>query len=625
MSQFGSMDMLKSQLLTMTMLDKNNGNNSDNTGGINGGMNVGNGGGNNHITTAIYGIIMMTLIDTIIKALPVIFAKIESLIKEYVQKNTANSYDKLLLNLKDNSKTIKSRITFERSFVGDNPLSDISDAILDIACKKDSALELKFRNNFFISNVEEFHITNEIIFKLQNIERNKDGGITLISFHVFSYSLGLLELRSWVNNVTDKFKEDKRNELGTSRFFFDEIAIDIPKNIDGSYRFELAPKNLNFTLSKFETTKSLSNLFGSHIDIIKKRVDHFSNNPEWFKKNGVPYTLGLLLYGKPGCGKTSLIKAIAKDTKRHIVNLQLKPTTTKSQLKQLFYSNLIHIVENGVSKNYYIPTDERIYVLEDIDCLCDVVLERKKDTDTTTTDSTALTDLIPQSNSRPSSLHNSQSNSETTSQNEHESEINPLDSYFNNDLTGNSGDVDIDQFSSLVHTTKVPMIVHRQPPKFGRNANMTNNFSIGNGMMNEMGNGMMNEMMNGMGNGMMNGMGGGGNGKGKVTQDISGEIINLSFLLNIMDGVLETPGRILIMTSNYPEKLDGALTRPGRIDLKIEFTPCDKKMIHDMFSSFYSVDDKEKYSFDFVNNSDDNKSKIKPCELQEILNNHYDN
>ena len=34
-------------------------------------------------------------------------------------------------------------------------------------------------------------------------------------------------------------------------------------------------------------------------------------------------------------------------------------------------------------------------------------------------------------------------------------------------------------------------------------------------------------------------------------------------------GVIDTPDRILIMTSNHPEKLDPALIRPGRINRKL--------------------------------------------------------
>lgn len=45
--------------------------------------------------------------------------------------------------------------------------------------------------------------------------------------------------------------------------------------------------------------------------------------------------------------------------------------------------------------------------------------------------------------------------------------------------------------------------------------------------------------------------------------------LNLSGLLNVLDGVVDTPARILIMTTNHPEQLDPALIRPGRVDKKI--------------------------------------------------------
>eukprot|EP00798_Chlamydomonas_sp_ICE-L_P028957 gene28957-32151_t len=45
--------------------------------------------------------------------------------------------------------------------------------------------------------------------------------------------------------------------------------------------------------------------------------------------------------------------------------------------------------------------------------------------------------------------------------------------------------------------------------------------------------------------------------------------LNLAGLLNCLDGVVDTPGRIVVMTTNHPEKLDPALIRPGRINKKI--------------------------------------------------------
>jgi hypothetical protein len=56
----------------------------------------------------------------------------------------------------------------------------------------------------------------------------------------------------------------------------------------------------------------------------------------------------------------------------------------------------------------------------------------------------------------------------------------------------------------------------------------------------------------------------------KSEDDKKSDKLNLSGLLNVLDGIVDTPGRLLIMTSNHPEKLDDALTRPGRIDKVIQ-------------------------------------------------------
>jgi mitochondrial chaperone BCS1 len=64
--------------------------------------------------------------------------------------------------------------------------------------------------------------------------------------------------------------------------------------------------------------------------------------------------------------------------------------------------------------------------------------------------------------------------------------------------------------------------------------------------------------------------------------------ISLSGLLNAIDGVASSEGRILIITSNMPDHLDGALTRPGRIDFSVEFKSASKEQSREIFLRMYS-------------------------------------
>ncbi len=63
---------------------------------------------------------------------------------------------------------------------------------------------------------------------------------------------------------------------------------------------------------------------------------------------------------------------------------------------------------------------------------------------------------------------------------------------------------------------------------------------------------------------------------------------SLSGLLNAIDGVASHEGHILILTTNHPEKLDPALLRPGRVDLRIEFSLASRAQIRELFIRIYS-------------------------------------
>lgn len=63
--------------------------------------------------------------------------------------------------------------------------------------------------------------------------------------------------------------------------------------------------------------------------------------------------------------------------------------------------------------------------------------------------------------------------------------------------------------------------------------------------------------------------------------------LTFSGLLNCLDGVGSTEERIVFMTTNFPEKLDRALIRPGRVDFRAEISLAVKEQVQKLFEGFY--------------------------------------
>lgn len=472
----------------------------------------------------ILAIFLMTLLDALIKIVPKVLDKINLLVHQYLEKKTTTILDNTVI------KKEKSYILFERDYnTSDSLQYEVVDAILDYISNQNSVKSLTYSGFYMIHNKTEFMITKNIYAKLKVLVENHNRSnkkdehpFNQVSFSVYSYELELTELKAWINKIHELYTIKKKNNLGDKKYYFNEIVQEVPKDIQGNFMLHQASKRLNFTMTEFMTNKNLTNIFGPHIDILNKRVNLFMNNPEWYEKRGIPHTLGIMLHGAPGCGKTSTIKAIAKTTNRHIINMSLREITTQTQLNNLFYNENLQVVMNGETQNIIIPQEQRIYVIEDIDCLTDIVLSREN---------------------RPPK--------QKAIKKEKKSEP-------------NSGGTLDDVFC-------IP-------------ASMQNHVSL--------------------------------------TPDIeysNNDELNLSYLLNLLDGILEIPGRILIMTSNYPEKIDKAFIRPGRVDISIKFEYADKQMIYDMCTHFYENIDIKPNTFDAIN------FKYSPAEIINRLSKHYDN
>jgi hypothetical protein len=101
----------------------------------------------------------------------------------------------------------------------------------------------------------------------------------------------------------------------------------------------------------------------------------------------------------------------------------------------------------------------------------------------------------------------------------------------------------------------------------------------------------------------------------EMDDDIIKDPIDLSFILNLLDGTLESSGRILVFTSNFPERFDRALIRPGRIDMIVHFKKCSRAILKEMIEGFYDIAAPEHPLFDDACMDE----KWSPAEVNQIL------
>lgn len=89
-------------------------------------------------------------------------------------------------------------------------------------------------------------------------------------------------------------------------------------------------------------------------------------------------------------------------------------------------------------------------------------------------------------------------------------------------------------------------------------------------------------------------------------------LLNLSDILNSLDGLANVHGRILIGTTNHIETLDKALIRPGRFDLLLELNYVNKEVLKQFFDYYYP---KNKINYKTLKL----KNNISVAELQQMV------
>ena len=173
---------------------------------------------------------------------------------------------------------------------------------------------------------------------------------------ISSRKLSLLELQEWVDEKEKEHKKILKNKL-----LGEQMLIEISYNSK--------EKTIESIYNPWHSNATFDNRFFSGKEEIVNKINFFINNEQYFKDKGIPYTLGILLYGEPGCGKTGFIKSILNLTKRHGVKFNLSNKFDFTLMRDIIYDEEIH-------DNLIIPQNKRIFIFEDIDAMGDAVKDR---------------------------------------------------------------------------------------------------------------------------------------------------------------------------------------------------------------------------------------------------------
>lgn len=340
---------------------------------------------------------------------------------------------------------------------------------------------------FHVAQEEPIEVEPHIFVTFGKVEDDRpssnknDGKLRFLveTICVYSDVLHVSEIKKCIDRWSEEYIQHQNDKLENKQYVFLVRFSDTDSDADPV-----------ITHTQLHTYRCFDNFYFDNKNQVLDEIDFFLQNKDWYIDRGLSDSLGIIAYGNPGCGKTSFIKALLKYTQRHAIIFSINKHTRIDFIGQLMRTDML--------LDFNLPQSKRIYVLEDVDCMGDMVQKGTEE-----------------------------------------------------EMPGVS-----------------PLMQMLELERIRRNEN------------------------------------------------------NLKHFLNILDGLVESQGRIVLMTTNHIDKLHPALIRPGRMDLQLHFKKCSVSVMIQMLCHFYN---KEKTEVTNLLPKDWLDGVFAPCEVIQMCRAHKEN
>lgn len=240
---------------------------------------------------------------------------------------------------------------------------------------------------------DKFGIFIEIIFDsfLEENENKDEKNISKSLTKKYIYKVSRIGKNSVqiINDFITQIEEEYKNDTSTS--------IQTVYEYKKTYNDDDDRTSIVFNESPFYTNKSFDNIFFENkcelIEYLKPFIkSDIKDNDIYLKyeKFGVPFKGTFMLYGPPGCGKSSLIKAVVKYTKRHCLIVSWSKLKTCNDFTSLFRPIKIN--------NKILTQEELVIVFEDFDANNSEILKIRDNFKTDKNDVSNIKNIISNEN-----------------------------------------------------------------------------------------------------------------------------------------------------------------------------------------------------------------------------------